>query len=292
MRARNAMSGLALSLCLCLSFAACGPREAPASGAAANAPAKAPEPPPPAPPPTGTLVGVVRFAEGTAPSSWPEALMPRPPGSPVQRPEVCGPPKLVDTQSARVADPATRAVSGVLIAPTGFSWAPPPTPVTHEVAIRDCMLDIPFLDATVGDRVRLTNETDYPFLPTGGEGPGITQALVKGQTREFTLGRVGPRTLACNAFGAACGRTDVMTLVHPLHAVSGADGRFRIERVQANVELRVHAWNPLVEESVQTVRLAPGETKTLEFVVRPATVQAPPAAPPGPPRDPREGDIH
>jgi hypothetical protein len=234
----------------------------------------------------------VRLADGESLSSWPDALMPRPPGDPVARPDLCGPPKLADKQSARMADPGTRALSGVLIAPVGFQWAPPRRAVTHELAIRDCMIDRPFLDATLGDRIRLTNETDYPFLPTGGEGPGVTQALMRGQSREFTLDRPGPRTVACNAFGLACGRADVMVLAHPLHATTGADGRFRIEQVQANQDLRIHAWNPLLQETSQTVRLNPGETRTLEFVMRAATV-APPAAPAqGPPRDPREGDIH
>jgi hypothetical protein len=279
----------------------CGSREnptprgaaAPGAGAAAEAPAAGGRAAsPPTPPPTGTIIGVVRLAEGESVSSWPDALMPRPPGDPVARPDVCGPPKLTDKQSARVADPATRALSGVLIAPVGFDWAPPRSPVTHELVIRDCVIDRAFLDASLGDRIRLTNDTDYPFLPTGGEGPGITQALTRGQTREFTIDRPGPRTVACNAFGLACGRTDVMVLAHTLHAVTGAEGRFRIEKVQANKELRVHAWNPLLQESRQTVTLAPGETRTLEFVMRPATIEAPAAPPQGPPRDPREGDIH
>jgi hypothetical protein len=284
-----------------LALSGCGPRGG--STAQESAPAANPEPPaagpavpganPSAPPPpTGTIVGIVRLAEGETVSSWPDALMPRPPGEPVARPDVCGPPKLTDKQSARVADPATRAVSGVLIAPVGFTWAPPPRPVTHELAIRDCILDRPFLAASIGDRVRLTNDTDYPFLPTAGEGPGITQALTRGQTRELTLDRPGPRTVACNAFGLACGRADVMVLGHTLHAVTGVDGRFRIEKVQANTELRIHAWNPLLQESNQTIKLAPGETRTLEFVMRPATIQPPAAPPPAPPRDPREGDIH
>lgn len=257
---------------------------------AAAPPAHTPATPPtPAAGPSGTIIGIVRLAEGAELPSWPDAAMPRPPGTPMQRPEVCGPPKLSYHWSARL-DAATRGLQGVLVAPSDFDAAPTATPVTHEIAIRDCQLEPAFLVATRGDTVRLTNATDYPFVPGGGEGPGIMQALMHGQTRDFALDRLGPRTIACNALGWECGRTDVMTMAHPFHAVTGADGRFRIEHVPANEDLRLHAWNPLFDETVVPLRLAPGETKTIELVLTPAPVQAPP--PPGPPRDPRLGDIH
>jgi hypothetical protein len=237
------------------------------------------------------VIGIVRLAEGAAVPSWPEQAMPRPPGTRQIHPEVCGPPKLTDGQPARL-DAATRALSGILVAPSDFDRAPAAAPVTHELTIRECRLDPPFFVATVGDRVRLSNATDYPFVPMAGEGAGITQALLFQQTREFPLQRPGARMVGCTTFGSACGRTDIMVMAHPLHALSGADGHFRIERVPANQDLQLHAWNPLFQESVVPLRVAPGETKTVEFVMTPAPVQAPAEPPPGPPRDPREGDIH
>lgn len=286
------MNRRAASLVAVLALAACGGRtETPPQTDPAVTPPATPTPPAPPAGPSGTVIGIVRLAEGAVLPSWPLQAMPHPPGTQVPRPELCGPPKLTDTQSARL-DAATRGLSGVLVAPSDFDRAPPITATTHQLTIRECRLEPAFLVATVGDRVVLTNRTDYPFLPTGGEGPGVTQALLGGQTREFALDRVGPRTIGCNAFGSACGRTDVMTMAHPIHAVTGADGRFRIERVPANEDLRLHAWNPLFEETVLPLRLAPGETKTIDIVLTPAPIQVQPEVPPGPPRDPREGDIH
>lgn len=285
------MNRCVASLVVVLALAACGGRTETPPPPAVTPPVATPTPPPAPDGPSGTIIGIVRLAEGATLPSWPVQAMPRPPGVPVARPDLCGPPKLTDSQSARM-DPATRGLSGVLIAPSDFDRAPTHTPVTLNVVIRDCHLEPPFLDATNGDILRLTNDTDYPFLPTGGEGPGLTQALLHGQTRDFPLDRVGPRTISCNSFGYECGRTDVMTLTHPLHAVTGADGHFRIEHVPANEDLRLHAWNPLFEESVVPLRLAPGETKTFDFVLTPAPIRIMPTPPAGPPRDPREGDIH
>lgn len=278
---------LALSQVLGCSGRPSSPQPGAAPGVA-HAPV-APVEPPSAP--SGTVIGIVRLAQGAVLPSWPAQAMPRPPGTQVPRPEVCGPPKLTDTQSARL-DAATRALEGILVAPSDFDHAPPAGPVTHQLTIRECRLEPAFLVATVGDRVRLANATDYPFLPTAGAGSGITQALLSGQTRDLTLGHAGPRMVGCSALGVACGRSDIMVMAHPLHAVTSADGRFRIERVPANQDLHLHAWNPLFQESVVPLRLSPGETKTVEFALTPATLQVPAEPPPGPPRDPREGDIH
>ena len=293
---RVSMNRRAASLFLVFALAACGGRtETPQpADPAATATAATPPAQPPTPPalagPSGTIIGIVRLADGAEVPSWPAQAMPHPPGSQVQRPDLCGPPKLTDTQSARL-DAANRGLSGVLVAPSDFDRAPTPVPATHQVAIRGCTLDPPFLVATLGDTLHLTNATNYPFLPTGGEGPGITQALMKDQTRDFSLDRVGPRTIGCNAFGLACGRTDVMTMAHPLHAVTARNGSYRIENVPANQDLRLHAWNPLFRETVVPVRLAAGETKTIDIVLTPAPIQVQPEVPTTP-RDPREGDIY
>jgi len=93
-------------------------------------------------------------------------------------------------------------------------------------------------------------------------------------------------------FGSACGRTDVMTMAHSLHAVSGADGRFRIERVPANEDLRLHAWNRSSRRRSCRCGSLPARRRRSNIVLTPAPIQVQPEVPPGPPRDPREGDIH
>lgn len=228
------------------------------------------------------LEGVVRLAEGAEAPAYPTHPMVPPQGRPAP-PEACAPPQ--QTDRAPLVPAADRALNGVLVAIHDFAAIPAHEPVTHEMTITDCRLSPRLVVATRGDRLRLTNRTDYPFLPNFGMG--VMQALLHEASREVELGEGGVRTLECG-FAAPCGRAEIVTLYHPLHAVSDEAGRFRIEGIPAGEELRVSAWHPLLEEASQTLTLRGGETRRVELVVTPAPVpEAPPEAPPrdGPAED-------
>lgn len=279
--------------------------------------------------PTGVVEGTVVLADGAAMPAYPESQIFRAPGDPVPHPAECPPPNGREREPVRRDGEGLRNVLVALSefgeteaggspqrasaqegtpdpgAPPGGSASPPPyrtrPPETHEVVIRDCLLDPPFLAATVGDTVRLRNDSAYPFIPRipggfapapGQSGGAIAQALLTGQTREFVVSSMGPTLLTCSVFGAPCGRADVLTLGHTLHAVTGAGGRFRIEDVPAGREVEVHAWHPLFEDTMVKVTVAPGETRTLTLTLRPAAIDWPQPEPPRPPRDPRLGDIY
>jgi len=232
----------------------------------------------------GVIVGVVRLAEGAETPQYPENPMVPPPGRP-DPPDTCPPAQ--QTDRAPLQPGTERGLGGVLVALHDFSTIPEHEPVIHEMTITDCRLTPRLLVATRGDTLRLTNETDYPFLPNFGSG-GIMQAILHERSRNTELDQGGIRTLQCG-FAAPCGRAEIVTLYHPLHSVTEPTGRFRIEDVPAGEEVRVSAWHPLVQEASETVTLRPGETREIELVVEPAEITAP--TPPDEERDgPAEDD--
>jgi hypothetical protein len=229
------------------------------------------EPARPPGPPTGIVEGIVVLAEGTELPSYPDTRGPVQP----QIPESCTPPQLLDRQPVR--SPDGRGLEGVLVQAAEFDAEMTREPATHEVVIRDCRL-VPRLVAAVrGDTLRVKNETDYPFLPTLGRSP-MMQAIMKDETRDFALDTGGVFSLTCG-FAAPCGRTDVVVVYHPVHAVTDEAGRFRIENVPAGEEVEIHAWHPLFEDSMVTVTVAAGATETLELTLRPVPPPAPAPTP-------------
>lgn len=214
-------------------------------------------------PNTATIEGVIRLAPDTELPGWASNPMVTPHGRP-ELPDACPPPQEADRFPVRRLN--DDALVGVLVALSEFDTDVPHEPVTHELFIRDCRLTPPMIVGTLGDRLRIVNETDYPFLPDFGGG--VMNAVLHGESREVELGRVGVRTLQCG-FAASCGRAEVVTQYHPLHTITDEHGRFRIEGVPANETLRVNAWHLLFEDTSEQLTLRPGETRQLEFVLRP-----------------------
>jgi hypothetical protein len=241
---------------------------------------------------TGFVEGVVRLAAGAEIPRYMENPLQVEGRNPI--PEDCTPPRDVDRTPVTVAD-ETGGLVGLSIVATGEDesrWPrPPEEPVVHEVVIRDCRLTPSLVVTTRGDRVRISNDTGYPFFPEIGEG--ILQALLRGEPREVTMDQGGVRTVQCG-FAAPCGRMELITLYHPVHTVSGAEGRFRIE-VPAEQDVRITAWHPLFDEVATTTRVAPGETREVELTIRPAVLRGPeptvPTAPDGPDTPSEGGDL-
>lgn len=229
-------------------------------------------------PGTAVIEGVVRLAPGAELPRHPQNPMVAPQGRPAL-PEACTPPQERDREP--VQQVSGDRLAGMLVALSEFETEVPHEPVTHELVIRDCRLTPGIVVATLGDRLRLVNETEYPFLPD--LGVGMMTALLHEQSREMELGQAGMRTLTCG-FAASCGRAEIVTMFHPLHTVTDEAGRFRIENVPANEELRVNTWHMLFNEASQSLTLSPGETREIELVVTPAPPRPatpPPVDPPG-----------
>jgi hypothetical protein len=228
----------------------------------------------------GTVEGVVRLVSDAELPSYPEIRSDAQPAIP----EECTPPQIRDRQPVAMGD--DRLLEGVLVQASDFSDEAMERiarePVTHELFIRDCRLTPRFIPAVIGDTLKLTNETDYPFLPSLGGG-GLTQAVLYQNSREFPLERGGIFSMTCG-FAAPCGRADLVVVYHPVHTVTAEGGTFRMENVPADEDVRIHAWHPLFEEVSQTVRVGAGETAHVELEITPAP------QPESPPESEEEGE--
>lgn len=216
--------------------------------------------------------GVVRLADGAELPTLPRGADPNQPAPP----EHCSPPREEDRRPVSLDE--GRGLVGVLVTGAGFGGWQRREPVEHAVVIRDCRLSPRLVVAMRGDRLRLTNETDYPFLPGFGPG-GFLQALLRGESRTLTLDR-RVAALECH-FAAPCGRTDVVMLEHDVYAITGAGGRFRIERFPtATTDVELHAWHPLFESDSRRIRVEPGARLSVELVLRPAPPEPEPPSRP------------
>lgn len=195
------------------------------------------------------------------------------------RPEGCPPPHQGDRTPVQMD--ADRNLVGLMVAVDATALdeteVAPREPVTHELTIRDCRLEPMFIAAVRGDTLKITNEDEYPFLPAQ-LGATQYQALMQGQSREIPLTEGNVLQFEC-AFAAPCGTADVVVSFHPLFALTGDGGKFRIDGVPANRALRIVAWHPLFLESAVSVNLATGETETVQIEIAPA----PPPEPAPPP---------
>ncbi len=223
-------------------------------------------------PALGTVEGVVRMVAGAELPSFPEIRSPAQPAIP----EECTPPQIADRQPVAMDD--ERRLAGVLVQASGFSEQAMEVvarePVTHELFIRDCRLTPRFIPAVIGDTLKLTNETDYPYLPSLGGG-GLTQAVLHGDSREYPLERGGIFSMTCG-FAAPCGRADLVVVFHPVHSVTDEGGAFRMENVPPDEDVEIHAWHPLFEDVHETVRVGAGETVRVELEIAPAPQAAAP----------------
>lgn len=234
--------------------------------------------------PVGTIEGVVRLAEGDEAPEYVESPFDVPTAGEV--PDTCSPPHGSDRRPLPMDD--ARGLADVAITATGDAehWIAAGEPVTHEVRIHDCRLDPITLTATTGDRLRVVNELNYPFMPE--LGLGMLQAVLPSDPLEAPLERAGPMEVHC-AFAAPCGRMHVLVFHHPVHTVSTEGGHFRIENAPADQDLTITAWHPILEAGSATARVTEGGTTTVEIVVHrfvPAPRPEPVVVPPGQEIDP------
>jgi hypothetical protein len=242
-----------------LAAGACRPKPKPSEAASAS-PAQKPAP--------AVLVGSVQLAEGHELPMYKPEDMERRVLAHIQGntfPEVCSPPKLSDRTPVRRSPDGS--LIGVMVAASEFSKSTPRDPIIHEVVIKDCRLTPSLVVAQVNDTLRMSTEVQYPLMPTYGAN-AYNETLIAGQTKSHRLDKTGVDNILCG-FTAPCGRTDVVVLHHPVYAVTGEDGKFRIDDFPADETIKLSAWHPLFKEASTTVKVAKGETKTLTFTLTP-----------------------
>lgn len=158
-------------------------------------------------------------------------------------------------------------LGGVVVVASDFTGGVSRPARIHDVSIRGCRLQPSLVDATRGDRLRVRNYDPFPYAPSLGS-PHEEQPLPRGEPVMIPLGASGVETILC-PLSAPCGRTDVVTLNHPLHARTDAHGHYRIEGFPIGQRVRLSAWHPLFEESSTHVWLERGETRRVDLMLSP-----------------------
>lgn len=259
---------------------ACGRDTGPAATPASDVPETPSTPPAPSKP--AVLTGRVKLAPGATLPSYRIEDMERQVLDHIRRgawPESCTPPKNADRQP--VALTSDGYLAGVMLAASEFAHPSTRAPKVHEAVIRDCRLTPALVVAMRGDKLRVRNEIEFPFMPTYGRA-AMVQTLTPGQTRDYGLEDMGVGAVQCG-FTAPCGRTDVIVLGHPAFAITDTEGRFRIEDFPPAETIRVNAWHPLFAEAQLEVRVERGETREVELTLAPLPPAAAPAAASGSP---------
>ncbi len=263
-------------VCLAASIAACGGESAPpTSGEPERAPPSSSASASSTELTFGVVEGVVRLAEGEEPPGYDDSPFDGP--SAGQLPSECAPAHRSDRRPLILDD--ARGVANVAVGAMGdpSRWPRSDTPAIREIHIADCRLGPLTLTGTVGDRVRITNEMTYPFMPD--IGAGYLQAVIPDSPMEVPLIQAGVREVHCG-FSAPCGRAQLVVFHNPVHTVTTEGGHFRLERAPADQELTLTAYHPLLAApATATATVAPGQTVHVEIVVH-APAAPTPGAPP------------
>lgn len=231
----------------------------------------------------GTVRGIVRIAAGMAPPEYPESAI-RGRGPAGEPPEECPPNTEAQRRPVRVED---GGLVGVMVSATGdpntfFDALGEWEPQNHEVVIRDCRLQPALVTATRNDTLTIRNENTYPFILSIGR-TSFMEALMPNQPKEITLSEGGSQSIRCG-FAAPCGRADVVTVFHPVHAVTGEGGRFELTNVPRDQDVEIHAWHPLFRDASVSVRIEGDAVPEIEITIEPAPVEVPE------PREPVPGE--
>lgn len=228
----------------------------------------------PAPSAFGVIEGTVRLAEAHELPEVPPKMMflqVLQQTEPLPLPAECTPAKQADRRPVQLGPGNT--LGSIFLAASDYKTSVSRAPKTHEVTIRDCRLTPMVIGAMRGDTLRITSETDYAFMPQFGAA-NFSETIVKGQERKHTLEALGVQSVLCG-FTAQCGRTDIITVAHPLYTLSDQNGHFRIEGIPANETFNLNAWHPLFKATTHSVKVGPGETKQIDFVMTPEHMYTP-----------------
>jgi len=215
----------------------------------------------------GVIVGTVALAPGEALPEYSganAALRTLLPGRPRELPADCPEPGAPLRPVGLTSD---GLLSGVLLVASDFTGGVSRPARVHDVSIRGCRLQPSLVDATRGDRLRVRNYDPFPYAPSLGSAREELP-LPRDKPVMIPLGGSGVETILC-PLTAPCGRTDVVTLNHALHARTDARGQYRIEGFPVGQRVRLSAWHPLFEESTTHVWLERGETRRVDLLLSP-----------------------
>lgn len=216
--------------------------------------------------PTGAVEGVIHFS-GEKPTE-----------APLQVPETCTGAAEMYGKSFR--EGPGRAAADALVAVTGYDgYVPAPGPNVR-VEMEGCAYDRRTVAVTYGQRIEMLNDdgkSSYMPLLIGENAPAHMVAVPHGDPVKLYPSRVGHYLLG-DEMNRPWMRADVYVLKYATFAVTGLDGRFKIEgipvgkvKVSADVPWIVPAIDKTVDATVEA-----GKTTRVDFTLE---VHKTPAAP-------------
>lgn len=172
-----------------------------------------------------------------------------------------------------------RTLADAMVAVTEYKGFVPAKEPSVKVKVNACAYDRLTYVVTYGQRLDVLSEDPtnsyVPFL-TGFDSTArlVLTPKTEGGVKLYPLD-IG-RYVLVDEMKRPWMKADVFVLKYPTHAVTGLDGRFRIEGIPVG-EVRVSAFLPVIDATEgKKVKIEDGKTTTVEFAL---TYKRPTAAP-------------
>jgi len=218
--------------------------------------------------PAGAVEGTVRVSGDAAPASKIEIA------------KDCG--DAANVYGKLFREGPGRVVADAMVGVTEYDGFIPAKTDVYPVAIRGCAYDRRTIALTYGQRIEVKNyDAKEPYLPdlVGAKMAAKLMAIPRGDAVRLYPTEVGQYLLA-ESMGKKWMRADVFVVRFSTHAVTGTDGRYRIDGIPAG-QAKVSAFLPAIGKTVdRKVTVKAGETTKVDFVL-PFKIEketAPPAA--------------
>jgi len=162
-------------------------------------------------------------------------------------------------------------LADVLVAVIGYSGYVRPSKADKTITIRNCSIDPPVIDLSLGQRLFVANEDSTPYTPQVATKMIVTRLSIKGNSPP-PLMLTRPAAYAMSwLVGALPGAADVPTatvfvLPNALHTVTGKDGKFRISGIPIG-KARLSASHIHMPEASKDVELKAGEVLKVELTM-------------------------
>jgi hypothetical protein len=216
--------------------------------------------------PTATLEGVVKVT-GDPPAK-----------RDINIPFACGEAYATYGKSFRVG--SDRTLADAMIAVTRYQGFVPAAGDVHPIKIHGCAYERRTVVLTYGQHLEVFNtDSKESYLPmlVGANMPAQMAAMPRGDAVKLYPSEVGHYLLSDDASHEWM-KADVFVVPFPTHAVTGLDGRYRIQRIPPGV-VKVSMYAPVVDAQLhpdfgissvtqeREIELKAGETTQLDFTL-------------------------
>lgn len=171
-----------------------------------------------------------------------------------------------------------RALADALVGVTGYSgFYVPERNEARKVTIEECALTPHTIDVTFGQRLEIANKSALLFAPVleGVFSPALMVATPNGDPVKIYPQKPGYFPVK-DKLGNDFLTGDVYVLMHPLHAVSGLDGHYRIDGLPVG-KVNIFTRLRVIGETAKPVEVLAGVVSRVDLSLTYAPKDAGPA---------------